>query len=341
MSQPAPFLQPAEAARQLGVSTKALRLYEQRGLIQPVRSTAGWRAYGTTEMAQAAEIIALRALGLSLKQVALVLQGNPDCLDAVLAKHRLDLERRADCIAAMKARVADLQSDLARGTMPTVNALKRLAVPKTEVCCTFTLPWPWGGERFTLSNLRSINYITGPLGSGKTRLAQKIAESLTGARYLAASRSFEGAAKAKEHLANDPELKARVDEASMWLLDDGAIISASMLTLLVALVADDVSVLVVDMIEQGLDQQSQEALMAYLRRRRTDAQTLILLTRSSAILDLELVGDDETIMLCPANHRPPMQVRPYPGSPGYEAVDTCLAPPDVRARTEGLVTTRR
>ncbi len=38
------FLNPSEAARRLGISAKALRLYEQRGLIAPVRSSAGWRA---------------------------------------------------------------------------------------------------------------------------------------------------------------------------------------------------------------------------------------------------------------------------------------------------------
>ncbi len=37
------FLNPSEAARRLGVSTKALRLYEQHGLIKPIR-TARWLA---------------------------------------------------------------------------------------------------------------------------------------------------------------------------------------------------------------------------------------------------------------------------------------------------------
>jgi len=38
----------------LGVSAKALRLYEQRGLIAPLRTAAGWRVYGPDEMARAA-----------------------------------------------------------------------------------------------------------------------------------------------------------------------------------------------------------------------------------------------------------------------------------------------
>lgn len=74
------FLSSSTAAQQLGVSVKALRLYEQRGLIAPRRSPAGWRAYGPDEMVRAAEIVALRALGLSLAQVARVLGDDPQGL---------------------------------------------------------------------------------------------------------------------------------------------------------------------------------------------------------------------------------------------------------------------
>jgi hypothetical protein len=67
----------------------------------------------------------------------------------------------------------------------------------------------------------------------------------------------------------------------------------------------------------------------------------MFLTRSSSILDPELVGPDETIILCPANHSPPMFVAPHCGAAGYEALTTCLATPAVRARTEGVIAVRR
>ena len=70
------------------------------------------------------------------------------------------------------------------------------------------------------------------------------------------------------------------------------------------------------------------------------ARPLFLLTRSTAILDLAAMGPEETIILCPANHSPPIRVAPYPGAPGYEAVATCLASPEVRARTAGLIAWR-
>ena len=52
------------------------------------------------------------------------------------------------------------------------------------------------------------------------------------------------------------------------------------------------------------------------------------------------MGPNELIILCPANHSPPSFVAPYPGAPGYEAVATCLATPEVRARTDGVIAMR-
>jgi hypothetical protein len=52
------------------------------------------------------------------------------------------------------------------------------------------------------------------------------------------------------------------------------------------------------------------------------------------------MGADESIIFCPANHGPPISVAPYPCAPGYEAVATCLASPEVRARTEGVIAWR-
>src|SRR6185312_8838208 len=89
----------------------------------------------------------------------------------------------------------------------------------------------------------------------------------------------------------------------------------------------------------GLDQAAQEALIAHLRSRGSGGRPLLFLTRSSAILDLASVGPDEAVIFCPANHSPPIRVA-YPGAPGYEAVATCLASPEVRARTAGVIAWR-
>ncbi len=97
----------------------------------------------------------------------------------------------------------------------------------------------------------------------------------------------------------------------------------------------------VDLIEQGLDKPTQEALIAHLRRRAPGAPPLLVMTRSNSILDLDAIGADETILFCPANHSPPFRVAPHPGAPGYEALASCLASPEVRARSEGFIAVRR
>jgi DNA-binding transcriptional MerR regulator len=167
VSRSAQFLNPSEAARRLGVSTKALRLYEQRGLVVPGRTAAGWRTYGPAEMAQAAEIAALRTLGLSLAQVGRVLGGDPECLEAALAAHQAALERQAHRLADTIERVRHLRADLAQGQGPTAGELPRLARPVCEVRIALDLPWPWGGEKFELRDIRPLNYIIGPWAAAR------------------------------------------------------------------------------------------------------------------------------------------------------------------------------
>ncbi|CAN7354937.1 MerR family transcriptional regulator [Variovorax sp. LjRoot84] len=341
MRSPAQYLSPSEAARQLGVSAKALRLYEQRGLVDPGRTTAGWRAYGQGEMTRAAEIVALRALGFSLAQVGRVLEGNSQGLEQTLAAHQTALEAQLRQLAHTVEKVRGLRSNVAQGQTPTIGELAGLLAPVSEVRVAFDLPWPWGGERFELREIRPLNYIIGPLGSGKTRLAQCLAKALPNAALLGLERLADGGAAAKSRLNGAPHLRSRLDQALAWLVEDGATLSDALVALLVGLEADGPDALVVDMIEQGLDQATQEALIARLRRRGSGARPIFMLTRSCAILDLSAVGPDEAIILCPANHSPPTQVAPYPGAPGYEAVATCLASPEVRARTAGLIAWRQ
>ena len=340
MSNSVRFLRPSAAALRLGVSAKALRLYEQRGLVSPSRTPAGWRAYGPDEMARAAEIIALRRLGLSLAQIARVLGDDPQGLEPAMAAHQATLESRIRQLEGAVGKVRELRASLSQGESPTASEPVRLLAPTAGMSVAFALPWPWGGERFELSDIRPLNYIIGPLGSGKTRLARRLAETLPNAAFLGLDRLEQGGAAARAQLEADPALKSRVERALAWLVEDGAAASEALIALLAGLESDGASVVVVDMVEQGMEQAAQQAVIAHLRRRGPGQRPLFLLTRSCAILDLAAVGAEEAIILCPANHSPPSRVAPYPGAPGYEAVATCLASPAVRARTEGVVAWR-
>ncbi len=320
------FLNASDAARRLGISTKALRLYEQRGLLAPVRSDAGWRAYGPEDLERASEIVALRALGFSLAQVARILKGDASGLEPALATHQASLEARLREVVAAMDGVRALRGDLARGGAPSAAHLAHTLLPTAGLHVAFDLPWPWGGEPFELRDIRPLTYITGPLGSGKTRLAMRIAEEIGGV-FLALDR------------ATYPSLQSKIEPTVALLAQDGATDTPALRALLAGL--ETSTPIVVDLVEQGLDKATQEALIAHLRRRGPEAPPLFVMTRSSSILDLDALGPDETVLFCPANHAPPFRAAPYPGTPGYEALVSCLATPDVRARTEGVRAVRR
>jgi hypothetical protein len=290
-------------------------------------------------MARAAEVAALRTLGLSLARVAQVLEGDPAGLEPALATHQATLETEMRGLAGTIAKIRELRADLGQGRAPAAGELPSLMAAAAGPGVAFDLPWPWGGERFALHDIRAITYLIGPLGSGKTRLALRLAEALPDACFLPMERADDGGAAARSALAADPALAARVEQALAWLSDEGAEPSAALLALLVGLEADGAQIRVVDLVEHGLSAATQEALVPYLRR--VSARTpLFVMTRSTAILDLATVRPDETILYCPANHSPPFLVTPIPGAPGYEAVATCLASPEVRARTEGVISLR-
>lgn len=334
------LLNASEAAAQLGISAKALRLYEERGLITPARTAAGWRAYDAAQMARAAEIVALRALGLSLGEVSRVLNGDAHALERILATHEIALTERVRELSSAADKVRRLRADLARGNRPPAAEIARSLQPAPKLSVSFDLPWPWGGERFVLRDAGRLNFIVGPLGSGKTRLAMKLAEEMPNGRFVGLNRLEDHGAAAAARRDADPALNARVEQAAAAIIDSGGSPSDALFALLRALEAERTANLTIDVPEQGLDGPTQEALMSYLQRRAPDAGALFLLTRSDLILDLESAGADECIILCPANHSPPRLVAPYCGAPGYEAVATCLAPPDVRARTEGVIAWR-
>lgn len=335
MNASALYLSPAEAASRLGISAKALRLYEERGLLEPTRNASGWRFYGEEQMQRARWIASLRSLGLSLAQVSKVLDGNREALATALGDHQVRLEAEVRRIAEAIDKVRGLRNGLSGGQLPVDAAVAE--VIGAEPAVAFDLPWPWAGERFEMMSLPALTYIVGPLGSGKTRLALKLAETIPGARFLGLDRLEDEPQAATERLARDESLRARIGSVCARLEDDGATPSPALTALLVALLGSDHAAIVVDLVEEGLDQATQEAVIDWLRcRGNDDAPKLLMMTRSSAFLDLDAVGVEEMILFCPANHSPPIEVKPYPGAPGYEALASCLATPEVRARTAGM-----
>ena len=114
------FRTAADAAQRLGVTVRALRVYERHGLVRPGRTAAGWRVYGPEEFARLHQVIALKRLGLSLKRIGELLCGGTVGLDQVLGlqEEALLAQKRSTDRALELVRRA--RARLARGeTLPT------------------------------------------------------------------------------------------------------------------------------------------------------------------------------------------------------------------------------
>ena len=72
----------AEVARRTGLTVRALRFYEARGLVAPLRSASGRRFYGAGELARLNAVAALKRAGFSLAEIG-----------GLLAQRRADLAR--------------------------------------------------------------------------------------------------------------------------------------------------------------------------------------------------------------------------------------------------------
>lgn len=97
---------PAEAARRLGVSVKALRLYEQRGLVTPKRTRQGWRYFDAEDLERLSRALVFKAMGFGLSQIATLLDARDDAVAVAMGaqESRLQAQRAAtdDALDALR-----------------------------------------------------------------------------------------------------------------------------------------------------------------------------------------------------------------------------------------------
>ena len=99
-------------ARLGGVSVRTLRYYEEEGLLAPVSvdSTTGYRSYSAHQLPRLHRIVALKELGLSLRQLAPLLDDlSADQLRGMLLLKRAEL---LDQLADDQARLDQVESRL-------------------------------------------------------------------------------------------------------------------------------------------------------------------------------------------------------------------------------------
>lgn len=104
-----------EVARRTGLSLRALRFYEARGLVAPLRSAGGRRIYGSGELARLTAVIALKRTGFSLAQITAMLGHRPVDLGRLVAAQLHALAAREAEIAEARALLTTVQSRIDRG----------------------------------------------------------------------------------------------------------------------------------------------------------------------------------------------------------------------------------
>lgn len=121
------WLTAAQCARRIGLTVRALRVYENAGLVRPRRTGKNWRLYGADEIARLNEVLTLKRLGLSLHQVARLLAGQATDLDRMLAIQNEALREQLGRVRRSLTIVEALRAKLAAGALLSIEDLLNLA----------------------------------------------------------------------------------------------------------------------------------------------------------------------------------------------------------------------
>lgn len=116
------FLRIGRIAERTGLSAKALRLYEARGLLEPdARSAAGYRLYGAKALARLVEIGVLKRAGFTLVEIGALLQRKGSA--AALVEARIVALRDE---VSTKSRALDALEQAWRGLVSTSKSIDQL-----------------------------------------------------------------------------------------------------------------------------------------------------------------------------------------------------------------------
>lgn len=105
----------AEVARRTGLTSRTLRFYETRGLLEPLRTATGRRCYGSRELERLNQILALKRAGLSLAQIQCLVDNRPLDLARLIEAQLEVIRSRAAELAEAKALLFSVKVRIDRG----------------------------------------------------------------------------------------------------------------------------------------------------------------------------------------------------------------------------------
>ena len=122
-----------DVARRSGLPAKTIRYYEDIGLIRPLRSANGYRAFRNDDLHKLAFIGRARALGFSIDDCRGLLKLYVDSdrasseVKQIAEKHLQRIDRKLEELAEMRATLAHLVEECAGDHRPDCPILSDLA----------------------------------------------------------------------------------------------------------------------------------------------------------------------------------------------------------------------
>lgn len=113
----------ADVAAATGLSTRALRFYEARGLIRPLRTSGGRRVFGAGDLERVHAIVALKRAGFTLAAIGRMLDRPDARLGALIAAQRAVVDAQQVALTETAALLDSIQSRIDAGERIDVATL--------------------------------------------------------------------------------------------------------------------------------------------------------------------------------------------------------------------------
>jgi len=115
-----------EFAELAGVTVRALHHYDRLGLLKPRRTDAGYRLYGLRDLERLEQIVALKFLGIPLKQIRTLLDRDAlELPDALRLQRRVLEDKRRLLDRAINA-IRDAEKAIQPGRRPDSAVLRKI-----------------------------------------------------------------------------------------------------------------------------------------------------------------------------------------------------------------------
>ena len=109
------YLDIADVARRTGLTSRALRFYEARGLIAPLRTDSGRRVFAAADLERIHQLLTLKRAGLTLAQIKRVLDGEAINLARLLRLQIETIDAQARDLAEAREHLETAMSRVDRG----------------------------------------------------------------------------------------------------------------------------------------------------------------------------------------------------------------------------------